>query len=669
MIQMAPVLYEPIMLAGGLDLVSPTLNLKPGVMRDCVNFEVSVNGGYTRVAGYERYDGHARPSDASFGVLFVAMFTNTPAVGNTITNGTATGYVIYVGSNFVVYTKSSGSFAIGDAITVGATPIGTAITPPSALTARQNARYTALAADAYRSDIAKPTGSGAIRGVFVYNDVVYCMRDNAGAGVLYKSTGSGWSAVTLFEEVSFSNANTSVGEGDTLTQGGVTATIKRVVVETGTLVSGTNTGRLIIDARSGGNYAAGAASSTGGGALTLGGAQTAITLSPGGKCEVVGYNFFGQASGTRVYVADGVNRMWEFDGTTLVPLNTNGLIPKHVAAHKKYLFYSVGSSIFYRSIGDPYLTTGGAEIAVGDDVTGMIVLPGAATSAALGVFTRNGTNVLYGTGSSDWNLVSYNFGTGALPYSQQNMAEAYVCDDRGVFGIAASLNFGNFEQASLTNGIQPFINAHRTSISASTLCRAKSQYRLFYSDGYGLYLTIVNGKFKGVTPVQFPTYANVAWESTKSTGEPIVLIGGGDGMVYEMERGTSFDGESIGAYFTLNWDAVKNPRILKRLRKSSWEVSGSGYAEFNVGVSLGYGSDQIAQDNAATYAAPFQTVNWDAFTWDAFTWDGKTLGPTEVSMSGTGENFAVTIASNSTDWQPFTINSGIVHYTPRRGLR
>ncbi|NCV63849.1 MAG: hypothetical protein EBW49_08050, partial [Betaproteobacteria bacterium] len=98
-----------------------------------------------------------------------------------------------------------------------------------------------------------------------------------------------------------------------------------------------------------------------GATVTLSGAQTAITLLPGGKGVVTQANFFGQASGARIYYADGVNRMWEFDGTTLVPLNTAGLVPKYVTAHKRYLFYSVNSSLFYRAVGNPYATTGGAE--------------------------------------------------------------------------------------------------------------------------------------------------------------------------------------------------------------------------------------------------------------------------------------------------------------------
>ena len=49
---MPPVKYSLIQLQGGLDLVTPTLSLPPGIARSAVNFEVAITGGYTRIAGY-----------------------------------------------------------------------------------------------------------------------------------------------------------------------------------------------------------------------------------------------------------------------------------------------------------------------------------------------------------------------------------------------------------------------------------------------------------------------------------------------------------------------------------------------------------------------------------------------------------------------------------------
>jgi hypothetical protein len=60
---------------------------------------------------------------------------------------------------------------------------------------------------------------------------------------------------------------------------------------------------------------------------------------------------------------------------------------------------------------------------------------------------------------------------------------------------------------------------------------------------------------------------------------------------------------------------------------------------------------------------------WDEFVWDNFVWDGKEVSPTEIEMLGTGENVAIRISSSSDLFKPFTVNSIILHYSMRRGLR
>lgn len=676
--QMPPVKYDMILLRGGLDQITPTLSLKAGFCRDALNFECLELGGYGRIGGYERFSGQPSPSSAVYSLLYVAAFSSIPLVGQTIANAgaTATGYIVAVGSNYVAYTKATGSFATGDVLKVGATVIGTLIVPMGSVSPALNAGYLNLSASAYRSDIAAPAGIGPIRGGFLYNDLIYCIRDNAGvtASNLWKQTTAGWVQVTLFNEVRFSAGATAIpADGATLTQGGVTATVKRVVKQSGAW-TGTAAGRFIVTNPAGGNFAAGAATLTGGASVTLIGIQTAISLLPGGKGCWVEANFSGQLSAARIYYADGVNRMFEFDGTTLVPLTTGTMpdTPKHIAAFKNHLFFSVQSSIFNSGIGDPYNYTalaGAAELACGDTITDFLIQPGSQAAGAMSVHARNTTFILYGTSAANWNLVTYNNGVGALDYTGQNLSQSYTMDDRGVFSLATSLNFGNFDTATITNLIRPFIAERRTKVSCSSLDRSKSQYRIFFTDGFGLYITLVNGQAIGSMPVYFPAYANVAWEGTRSDGQLVKFFGGFDGHVHQLDVGTSFDGAAINAYIVLNWSAPGGSRILKRFRRASIEASGNGYASLDFGYALGYGSSDIVQPNTVSYPTPFSATYWDSFTWDNFVWDGRTLFPTECEMMGTGENVQLTIASNSTDFQPFAVNSAILHYSPRRGLR
>ena len=56
-----------ISLGGGLDLVSPASQARPGTLAECLNYEVAQRNGYSRIDGFVRYDG--RPGVAEYRVL------------------------------------------------------------------------------------------------------------------------------------------------------------------------------------------------------------------------------------------------------------------------------------------------------------------------------------------------------------------------------------------------------------------------------------------------------------------------------------------------------------------------------------------------------------------------------------------------------------------------
>jgi hypothetical protein len=55
--------------------------------------------------------------------------------------------------------------------------------------------------------------------------------------------------------------------------------------------------------------------------------------------------------------------------------------------------------------------------------------------------------------------------------------------------------------------------------------------------------------------------------------------------------------------------------------------------------------------------------------WDNFVFDGNELSPSEVEVEGTAENIAISISATSDLFRPFTVNSIMLHYSTRRGLR
>ena len=697
--KMPSVLHDTVHLKGGWDTQTPTLDLPPGFVRDALNYECGLTGGYNRIAGYERFDGRPAPSSAAYTNIFVDAFANIPAIGDTIKGITslATGYVFDVdpASFRITITKTTGSFNATEAIqiVVGALPVGNRVAQSAALATATSARLASMAADVYRSDIKKvgdTACTGVARGYVLYSDIVYAFRENAASTnvLLYKSSSTGWVSVPYYNELYFVSTGASApAEGSTITQGAVTATIKRVVLQSGAW--GTNAGgKFIITNPAGGNFTTGALAAPNA-SITVSGAQVPITFSvqTGSKFEFDVGNFSGGTSTQRVYGCDGANRAFEFDGDVLVPIDSLGAPnlsidkPKHIVIHKKMLFLAIGSSLIYSAPGLPYnfqaLSYAGA-IAAGQTLTGLKVMPGSTATGTLLVTSRDNTFMLYGTTPADFNFVSYNTGAGAIDFTVQNMSDTYVMDDRGVVSLKTTLNYGNFDQATLTYQISKFIEQNRTLVSSSSLNRRKSQYRIFFTSGYALYITSVNGELRGAMPVAFPVPVYMVDEGKFSNGEEASFFCGTDGFVYRMDKGTSFDGDStksgntaiaINAYITLKYHSASSPRQLKRYRKAAVEVSGSGYCVLNFGYSLGYGSSNISQDNYSNYDASTATFQWDNFTWDNFVWDGNSITPSECEMTGTGENIAITIRSNSPYFQEHLINSIIVHYSNRRALR
>jgi hypothetical protein len=676
---------------GGLDLVTPSLRLQPGAVRAASNFEAAQSGGYSRIVGYERVDGRAAPSSATYQVVQVGAFINIPAVGDVLSQPAtaSSGTIIAVVTTpvpYVAVTLITGGFnTFSDVVTPGPLPIGTATARTATINAETDAQYTAAAADVYRALIGPVPGSGPMRGVVgqVLHDTVadnlFAFRDNAGgtAVAIYKTSPAGWVLVPFFNLVNFTGGTAAPADGDTLTQGGVTATIKRVMWQSGSYSGGTAVGGLVITDPSGGNFAAGAATSSGGGAFTLSGAQAPISPLPGGDYEFVRGNFSGQLSSQRIYGADGVNPPFEFDGETYAPIAT-GLSPNTpdvIAFHKNYLFVAQESSMIHCGAGTQFKWSsvdGGGEIATGDHVHELLTLPGNQTTAALGVYMHSNTGVLYGTDPTTFNFVVFNTGQGALMHSVQNLADAFLFDTLGVVTMRTTLNWGNFSSSTLTQNLLPFIIQERDKLSASCIFREKSSYRVFFNDGYGLWITTINQQYLGAMPVLFPNPVACCDESVNTMAQEVIYFGSTDdlGYVYQMERGTSFDGAPIDAYITLAWDPLKSPRILKRFRAGSIEVQGDGYAAIQFGYSLAYGSRLVGQPAPVSTPTNFTPPPvWDEFVWDEFIWDGQTLQPTDVDMTGTAESVQVTISSGTNYVTAYTIDSVIYQYSMRRGIR
>ena len=678
---------DAIRLIGGLDEITPPYQRKPGTARISQNFEADIHGGYRMNAAYERYDGRAKPSAAIYSIISLTI-TGTIAAANTITGvtsgATATVCAVVTTSSpdYLVVTKISGTFQSGEVLNVSGSPQGTASSVAvanGASTPILHAQYNNMAADVYRALIDAIPGSGKVLGIVEHGDVLYGFRNAIGGATaaLYKSSGSGWTAVALGRQVSFTSGGTyEILEGNTITgaTSGATAVITRVVLTSGTWAAGTAAGKLIFASQTGTFQAENLNVGANLNVSTIAGNSSAITLLPNGRYEFVLENFGGSANTKRIYGCDGVNKGFEFDGTVFVPIDTGMTTdaPAHVYGHKLQLFFSFGGSVQHSAPGEPYVWSavlGASELGMGDTVTGFIAQPGSADGGALSIFTRNRLSTLYGSGVVDWQLVQYRRELGAYPYTIQDAGVTMFLDDRGITNLQTAQEYGNFSHNAVTDQLRDRMNEYRLLAIASCISRDRSQYRLFFSSGYALYVTLVGSKVVGVMPMLFNDVARCVWSGERADGSEAMYFGSDDGYVYQMDRGTSQDGDAIEFHMNLAWNFQGSPRVDKRYRDMSVEVSGTGYSAFSLGHSLGYASTDIPQPDDQSTTVNFSASYWDSFVWDTFYWDGITLSPNNTTLDGEAENISIGVRGSSDYYEPFTITSVLIHYTPRGRLR
>lgn len=612
------------LLRGGLNLVTPPLAIPAGQAIAALNYEPDVSG-YRSHGGYERYDGQPAPSEAA---------------------------------------------------------------TPEDETAR-------------RSAITAVPGTGPVRGVAVYRGNVYAFRDHSdGNGRMYRDSASGWTEMTFGKEIAFSAGTAEFVEGETLAGGTslATATIDRVVLQSGAW--GTDAQGFLIVSDVVGTFQAETGTSSSGSATIA--AAIDLTLTAGGFYSFTAHNFYGGARSICLYFANGQGNAWEWDGEVLAPVrtgtaagiagnidylladngdfiladNSDNIIlaasfdrPLWVAHFANHLFLGYDSgSLVHSSLGEPleYITTTGAgEIAFGEELTGIL-----ATTTALVVFGRNAVDYLVGSDSSDFLLQHITENSGALPRSPVVLDTPVYVDDGGIRSLSATAAFGDWRMGTMSALVEPLIKAKRDAgvqIATALAVKSRDQHRLFWDDGTGLVM-YVGRKQPEILPFKLPstTFSACAGEITQGEGER-VFVGSEDGYVYELGRGTSFDGAAIPTYLRLAFNQVGTPTQRKLFRRFAAEMDSPdditvGIA-YDVDYARGTGNGQV--NVSADAGTPIVSTE----DYGSIDWTQAVQGLLEHHVAGIGKNLAVTFITSAADKEPHTLASATINFSPRGLVR
>jgi hypothetical protein len=346
--------------------------------------------------------------------------------------------------------------------------------------------------------------------------------------------------------------------------------------------------------------------------------------------------------------------------------------PKHIAVHHNHLFLAFpGGSLQHSGTGDPYAWNpllGAGEIGIGEEITG--ILPSVA--GIMAIFGRNKIAMLYGTDSASWELKQISDEAGAVEWTAQTIGTPIYLDDRGIRSLTATQNYGDFRMGTMSGLVEPIFKTNkrnRVTPVASVRLREKDQYRLFWSDGSALAM-YVGRKAPEIMPLDYNgLVVRCACVSEDSEGREIAFIGSDDGYLYQLDAGTSFDGQPVEAYARLAYNHVGTPNYEKRWHGANAEMSAAPNTEIGITAEFSYGDADQPAVQEQTFSVAGGGGIWNEAEWNSFYWSAPAEGIARAPIDGLGTSISVVVVSTLTYAEPYTLHGMTLYHSRRKLVR
>lgn len=407
-------------------------------------------------------------------------------------------------------------------------------------------------------------------------------------------------------------------------------------------------------------------SATGWQEVDLGG----ITLEPGGFTFTRLLNYVTYQKS--IVGVDGVNPAFLFDGTTFTQIST-GLpaadekpIALEVLPSEIVLLAYEEGSVQYSAIGDPNDwdgANGAGEFVVADDIQELDIQ----AKDACAIICRNRTYILYGATPSEFNLTNLNSNTGIIKGTVQTIGDSVYLDDRGLTRLSRVQQFGNFDMTSMSQKVAPLLRAYRGKVNCSIVIREKNQYRLFFNDGRGLIVTFFGPEILGYSTFDLGATARVAtcsWSAEKNDGSEVGFIGSADGYVYQLERGTSFDGDNIETVLRSSFSAFgpELVNIVKRVTRVTVEAKVVNDVTLRFMPEYDYSDPELPAHDLELVETIGGGGYWGEAIFNETYWSAASLYRADVYTEGRGSNISVFVRTTSNVASPHILTSVVFRY-------
>jgi hypothetical protein len=625
----------------------------PGSARLLKNFEPSVDGGYRRIEGFDKYS-------SSF----------VPAYGEPLVQGgSQTGTTLLV-SNLFTAPVAGDTFTIAGV--TGTYTIATAgVSYNSTHKQATLTLTTSLASSpADKAIISFTSHQGLIEGVVAWNSTVLVYRNSD----IYSTTGSGYTKINkpsygtvLVNGGSQTGATlavdglTSVPQiGDTFSIAGVALVYTVLAVPTVTATAAT----ISI-------YPSLASSPANNAVITW----QSVSRASGDKLRTTKYRINGV---DKVIGVDGFNYPFTWNGTTFTVLSSapsDVLGAAFVVYHKNQMFFAKGETIVFTA---PYtdsdfsVANGSGVINVGGAITAIIVF-----RENLIIFTDKTISQLTGNTLQDFVLqpITRNVGCVATDTVEEIGGDVIFLGPEGLRLLSATDRVGDFNLGVVSKPIQNEMTSLISSSSsfASCVIKQKSQYRIF---GYNSSITATNSKGIIGTQTVGNDTSTMSWAETVGIKAYVsdsdyvnqtetLVFAHNDGYVYEMESGNNFDGQNIIASFATPFVYINDPRVRKTFYKMVLYTDPQGGVTTSVNLKLdfdNFGSIQPETINLSNETGVVGFYGNSGAKYGTTIYGTKLKKQFETQLIGSGFSVSIQFVSDGQN-APFSLDAATIEYS------
>ena len=624
----------------------------PGSARLLKNFEPSVDGGYMRIEGYNKYDSAFVPAYGNPKVQGSGQTGTTLIISNILTAPVA-------GSTFTI-AGVTGTYTIAVAgVSYDSTYKIATVTLTAAL----------ASSPADKAAVTFTSHTGVVKGLAAWKNTVVASRN----ADIYSTTGTGFTKISVpYYGTVLVNGGSQTGStiaidgltkapqiGDTFSIAGIEKVYTVLAVPTVTSTAATVS-----------IYPALASSPADNAAVTWLSANRASNY----KTRFSKYRL---GNTERIVGVDGTNYPFIYDGITFKVLSdktTDILGAQFVVSHKNQLFFAKDGSIIFTApyTDDDFTAAAGSGIInVGGIITGIVVF-----REALIIFTEKTISQLTGTSIQDFSLqpITKNVGCVAPDTIQEVGGDVMFLGPEGLRLFSATDRVGDFNLGVVSKPIQPettsLINAH--SSFASCVIKQKSQYRIF---GYNDNITASNAKGILGTQISPEATGGIAWaeivgfkcyvaDGDYQNQTETIVFANNDGYVYEMEQGNSFDGSDIIASFATPYIPINDFRIRKTFYKLYLYTDPQGSVTTSVNLKLDFDDQGSIQPPTITLSNSAGSVGFygsSVAKYGTTLYGDKLKKQFQTQVIGSGFSVSLQFVSDSQD-PPFSLDAATLEY-------